>query len=161
MKTNAKIYVMRADDGTLKLGHSIDPARRSKNVGRSVEVVYETDVVEQAERIERLAHKVLALHGKHLHGEWFEATLGAAILSIDIAIRQAERQEFAMGGRLNHSIPPAVFVRRFEMRSNKEFVDAVAIIQKASVGPRSHLASDVVRQAVLEEAERVSQKGQG
>lgn len=29
MKTNAKIYVMQAEDGTIKLGHSRDPAKRA------------------------------------------------------------------------------------------------------------------------------------
>lgn len=100
MKTNAKIYVMRAEDGTLKLGHSVDPERRAKQVGRAVEVVHETDVLEQVERIERLAHRVLALHGRHIRGEWFEASLDEAVRAIEIATRQAEQQELVLGGDL-------------------------------------------------------------
>lgn len=106
MRTNAKVYVMRAENGTLKLGHSRCPERRAKQVGRGVAVVHETDVVEHAERIERLAHRVLALDGTHLRGEWFEATLDQAITAIEIATRQAERQEFELGGKLKSARPP-------------------------------------------------------
>lgn len=97
MKTYAKIYVMQADDGTLKLGHSKSPATRAKQLGRHVTIVHETDVVEHAEQIERLAHRVLALHGKHLRGEWFEASLSDAITAIDIATKQAEAEELPLG----------------------------------------------------------------
>lgn len=97
MKTNAKIYVMQADDGTLKLGHSKSPATRAKQLGRRVAIVHETDVLEHAEQIERLAHRVLALHGKHLRGEWFEADLSDAIKAIEIATRQAEAEELPLG----------------------------------------------------------------
>lgn len=97
MKTNAKIYVMQADDGTLKLGHSKSPATRAKQLGRRVTIVHETDVIEHAEQIERLAHRVLALHGKHLRGEWFEAKLADAITAIEIATKQAESEELPLG----------------------------------------------------------------
>ena len=84
MRTNARIYVMQADDGTIKLGHSKDPERGRKELDVPVTIVHQTDVVEQAERIERLAHRVLALHGGHIRGEWFKATIDAAISAIDI-----------------------------------------------------------------------------
>ena len=57
-------------------------------------------VIEHAERIERLAHRVLALHGKHLRGEWFEATIKDAVVAIEIATRQAEGEELNLGGCL-------------------------------------------------------------
>lgn len=107
MKTNAHIYVMRANDGTLKLGHSRNPESRAKQIGRPVEVVHQTDVIEQVERIERLAHRVLALHGRHIKGEWFEATLEQAILAIEVATKQAEGQEFALGAVLGRPDLPA------------------------------------------------------
>lgn len=105
MKTNAHIYVMKAEDGTLKLGHSVAPTRRAKELDRPVEIVHQTDVVEQAERIERLAHRILALHGRQIKGEWYEATLEDAIVAIEIATRQAENQELALGGKL---LPPYI-----------------------------------------------------
>lgn len=61
MKTNARLYVMKATDGRLKLGHSKAPFMRAKQIGKVVAVVHETDVYQHAERIERLAHRVLAL----------------------------------------------------------------------------------------------------
>lgn len=110
MKTNAYIYVMQAEDGTLKLGHSKDPAKRAKQVGRPVEVVHTTDLIEQVERIERVAHRVLALHGRHIRGEWFEAKLSDAVAAIETAIRQAEGLELPLVGRLSrpdmHDKPP-------------------------------------------------------
>ncbi|MBF4328686.1 hypothetical protein EAY16_25770, partial [Vibrio anguillarum] len=84
--------------GLLKLGHSCNPEKRAKQIGRVV-IAHLTDVVEQAERIERLAHRVLALHGKHVRGEWFEATIEDAILAIEIATKQVE-QELPLGGDL-------------------------------------------------------------
>lgn len=101
MKTNAKIYVMLADDGTIKLGHSRNPHARAKKIGRRVEVIHVTDLIEQAERVERLAHRILALDGRHIRGEWFEAELEQAIRAIQIAVRQAEREELALGGKLS------------------------------------------------------------
>jgi hypothetical protein len=91
---------MKAEDGSLKLGHSVAPAKRAKQLDRPVEIVHQTDVVEQAERIERLAHRILALHGRQIKGEWYEATLEDAIIAIEIATRQAENQELALGGKL-------------------------------------------------------------
>ena len=60
VRTNAKVYVVRAEDGTLKLGHSKDPINRAKDIRPKVEIVHQTDVLDQAEKIERLAHRVLA-----------------------------------------------------------------------------------------------------
>lgn len=101
MKMNARIYVMRAEDGTLKLGHSRNPTARAKQIGRPVEIVHQTDVIEHVEKIERLAHRVLALHGKHIRGEWFEAKIEDAIKSIETAVRQAEGKEPVVGGKMN------------------------------------------------------------
>lgn len=100
MRTNAKVYVMRADDGTIKLGHSRNPHTRARHIGRPVLVVHETPVLEHAEKIEKLAHRVLALHGKHLLGEWFESTLEEAVRAIEIAIKQADSEELELGGVL-------------------------------------------------------------
>ena len=101
MKTNARIYIMVDNEGRIKLGHSVNPAARSKQMPRPVTLVHETDVIEQAERVERLAHRILALHGTHLRGEWFEASIDDALHAIEIAIRQAEQEELALGGRLD------------------------------------------------------------
>ncbi len=107
MRTNARIYVMRAEDGSLKLGHSKKPAARARQIGRPVEVVHQTDVLEHVEKIERLAHRVLALHGRHIRGEWFEASLDQAIAAIQTAVRQAEGSELVLVARLGRpDLPP-------------------------------------------------------
>lgn len=118
MKTNAKIYVMRAADGSIKLGHSKNPAVRARYVGRHVELIHQTDVIEQVERIERLAHRVLALHGAHIRGEWFEATLEDALQAIEIATRQAEQAELPLGGTLNPAVRSSGPQRLFQMRTD-------------------------------------------
>lgn len=41
MKTNAKVYVMVDSEGRIKLGHSVNPAARSKQMPRAVTVVHE------------------------------------------------------------------------------------------------------------------------
>jgi len=101
MRQNAKIYVMQDSNGTIKLGHSKSPERRAKELGVPVTIVHQTDVVEFAEKIERLAHRVLALHGKHLRGEWFEASLQDAVQAIEIATQQAEGEQLPLGGNVS------------------------------------------------------------
>lgn len=45
MKTNAKVYVMQAPDGTIKLGHSRNPQRRRCQLGKEIALLHETDVL--------------------------------------------------------------------------------------------------------------------
>lgn len=104
MKQNAKVYVMQDAGGSIKIGHSTTPSKRAKEVGRSVRVVFESPMLEHAEKIERLAHRVLALQGSHIRGEWFGATVGEAISAIKIAQRQAENVELPLGGKLKRHL---------------------------------------------------------
>ena len=150
MKTNAKIYVMRAADGTIKLGHSRNPLERAKQVGRPVEVVHMTDVLEQVEKIERLAHRVLALHGRHIRGEWFEATLADALTAIEIAMRQAENTELALGGRLGIARPQT---RLVVLRLDDVTIRAIDDIRAMS-RPIPTI-SDVIRDAVMRDLQRI------
>jgi hypothetical protein len=95
MKTNARIYVMDAGDGTVKVGHSRDPDGRAKQIG-GVTVIHSTPLVEQAELIERTAHRLLKLSGKHIRGEWFRASLSEAISAIERAERIASGHEMPL-----------------------------------------------------------------
>lgn len=162
MKTNAKVYVMVDGEGRIKLGHSNNPARRSKQMVRPVTLVHETDVIEEAERVERLAHRILALHGKHLRGEWFEATVCDAIAAIEIAVRQAEQEELALGGRLDGSadIVVSVCTSTFSIRTENErgqkFLANLDAIRKS--WPDSPDRTDVVIRLVADEAERLKKK---
>ena len=50
MRQNAKVYVIQAADGRLKVGHSTNVARRARELGE-VAILYETDVIVEAERV--------------------------------------------------------------------------------------------------------------
>lgn len=161
MKTNARIYIMRGDDGALKLGHSRNPEARAKQIGRPVKVVHQTDVIEHAERIERLAHRVLALHGKHIRGEWFEATLEDAIAAIETATRQAEGSELPLGGALARhkrgvGAPQSLFSMRTDSAEGKEFLDALDEL-RAAERPQLDRTS-MVKKLVFEAHRRVKGK---
>lgn len=97
---SACIYVLQDITGRIKLGISKHPIRRSRNFGPGVELVATTDMFDEAPVVEKLAHRVLALHGKHLRGEWFLATVDDALKAIEIARRQAARIELPLGGQL-------------------------------------------------------------
>ena len=96
---SAKLYVMQAPDGAVKVGYSKNPEGRRKSLGKDVALVHETDVLDDVRRVEDLAHRALALNGTHLRGEWFEASLDDAISAIETAVRQAEGQEMELGGK--------------------------------------------------------------
>lgn len=103
MHVEAKIYVLKGDDGALKIGRSIDPSLRAKQVGRKAIVVHETEILPRAEVIERMAHRVMVLFGSHVGGEWFKATVADAKRAVAIAIRQVQNNELLLGGRfINH-----------------------------------------------------------
>lgn len=121
MRTNAKVYVMRSPEGALNLGHSVDPARRSRQLGRDIAVVHETEILEHAEIVERLAHRVMALHGRHVRGEWFDGDLADVIRAIDIAVRQAD------GGR---PVSGRAMLRRLNVRVPRAVAGAIALVQR-------------------------------
>jgi hypothetical protein len=69
MRTNAKVYVMTGNNGLVKVGHSRNPKGRLNELRRrAVSVEYETGVLREAEQIERSAHRLLQLAGRHVRG---------------------------------------------------------------------------------------------
>lgn len=102
MKTNAFIYVMKGREGRIKLGHSVDPVRRAYDVGETVEIAYVSPRIEEAERVERRAHRILALTHKHVRGDWFIAPVEAAKQAIEIAQRQVDAIELPLAGKLGN-----------------------------------------------------------
>ena len=98
MAEPAHIYIMRAPNGALKVGFSINPEQRRRSLGADIALVHTTDVIEDARRVEGLAHRLLVLNGKPIKGEWFEASLEAAIDAVEAAIKQAEGLELVLGG---------------------------------------------------------------
>jgi len=100
MRTNTKVYVLVASNGRLKIGSSANPTRRPKELGVDGEIVYETEIIEESEKVEKRAHRVLALYATHLRGEWFKATVDQAIAAIKESQRQIENNELMLGGEL-------------------------------------------------------------
>ena len=94
----AMLYVMQAPNGDVKVGFSNNPEQRRRSLGADVALVHTTDVIADARRVETLAHRLLVLNGKPIRGEWFEASLEAAISAVELAIQQAEGAELALGG---------------------------------------------------------------
>ena len=111
MRRNAKVYVMRDEAGHLKVGHSRNPDVRTRGVGRSVELVYSTNVLDEAERVEYIAHKVLRRQGFHIQGEWFSASLEDAIAAIHEAVRT-----------VSEYVAPPVAPERVEAASPRGYV---------------------------------------
>ena len=162
MKTNARIYIMVDNEGRIKLGHSVNPAARSKQMPRPVTLVHETDVIEQAERVERLAHRILALHGTHLRGEWFEASIDDALQAIEIAIRQAEQEELALGGRLDGRADIETSAQKyplFNFRADPETLEALDKLRRdePDIPTRSEMARRIIKRA-CDRADRKARK---
>ena len=93
MKTHAHIYVLQAPNGIIKLGHAKNVETRVKGLPshqrRSVSIAHVTPKIDAAERVERMANKLLALDRKRLrrNGEWFVASVSDAVASIEWAVR--------------------------------------------------------------------------
>ena len=158
MSKGAKIYVMKADDGRLKLGISVNPEARAKQIGVPVSIIHQTDVIEHARQIEKLAHRVLALHGTHLRGEWFEATLQDAIRAIEVATRQAENQELALGGTLKggNSDPEGSTRPQINIRVGDDVLAAIDDI-RSMMRPIPTVA-DVIRMSILNYRDALKRK---
>lgn len=162
MKTNARIYIMVDNEGRIKLGHSVNPTARSKQMPRPVTLVHETDVIEQAERVERLAHRILALHGTHLRGEWFEASIDDALHAIEIAVKQAECEELALGGRLDGRADIETSAQKyplFNFRADPETLEALDRLRRdePDIPTRSEMARRIIKRA-CDRADRKARK---
>lgn len=99
MKGSGKVYVMEGEDGLVKVGYSCQVDARARQIGNVVSIAYVTKEKQEAERIERSAHRLLRLAGKRVRGEWFSATVAEAIDAIERAERIAEGLELALDAR--------------------------------------------------------------
>lgn len=146
----AKLYVMRDGAGLVKLGISVDPERRRSQLGASLELVHETDLVDRAEHIEALAHRLLALHGRHVKGEWFEATIDDALDAINLAIKQFQGEQLPLGGVFkNKGRPPGQeFPHLLHLRITDEMREALEEIRNSRL-ERPNMTS-LAREALAE-----------
>lgn len=114
------IYAIQSESGPIKIGVSIDPARRLKALTThklfSAEIVHTTRAPDgKAYAIEAAAHALL--RAKRHRGEWFNITKEQAIEAIELAIDAVDRGESVkkMLRRIEHrpaKIMPEDAVRR-------------------------------------------------
>lgn len=84
----ATVYVMEDDAGRRKIGHSANPSRRSFEIGKTpLRVVHEHQPSSHAYKIEKAAHRLLRLAGKHIEGELFTASIEECVAAIERAER--------------------------------------------------------------------------
>lgn len=92
------VYVMNTKDGNVKVGFSKNPEKRSYVLGR-LKIEHVGEWHDQAESVERAAHKLLILAGHHLKNEIFTASVDEAVNAVNAAYKIAE------DGNLNESKP--------------------------------------------------------
>lgn len=97
--SEGKLYVMVRDDGAIKIGRSINPAKRRNQLGSRMKLVYESGVIADIKVVERRAHEVMCLKGEQLWGEWFRGAPEAAIEAIETAQKQHAGAELELVGR--------------------------------------------------------------
>lgn len=149
MTALAHVYIME-DRGAFKVGHSKNPHGRRKQLGAHLTIVHALAPMINAQRVERLAHRLLALAGKRIAGELFSATLDEA----KAAIERAER--IAAGIEPDITTPLTVKKSRelrkakkrslFNMEVDANFRDAVRQLQR--LDPTGPSARQVVEEAV-------------
>ena len=84
MKKHASVYVIDLGEGAVKIGHSIHPQQRRKALKLDhCEFGYISKVYEQAELVERAAHKIL--QGEKIYGETFRVSVERACEAIAAA----------------------------------------------------------------------------
>lgn len=158
MTRQAKVYVIQRE-GTVKVGFSTDPVRRAKAFGRCAALAHATDEeidFEDARRLERLAHRVLVLSGKHIRGEWFSATVEDAVAAIEIAMRQASNVELKLGGDVPRHCRPRPETVLVTVTMPQGMVAALDAIVAADAAGTDR--SSVIRQLV---AEALAARGKG
>jgi len=96
MRANAKIYILHGDNGLVKVGHSTRVEKRIKEIRGVAGIAHLTEIKANAELIERTAHRLLKLAGKHVKDEWFSATVAEALEAIERAERIAEGLELGL-----------------------------------------------------------------
>ena len=84
MRKHAAVYVLDLGEGAVKIGHSIHPQKRRKELGLAhCEFGYISKVYEEAERVERAAHEIL--QGEKIYGETFRVSVARACEAIAAA----------------------------------------------------------------------------
>lgn len=86
-----KVYVLEGISGRIKIGSSANPDRRATLLGADVR--YVTQNTDDAHKIEKTAHALLKIDGKHFKGEWFSVSVDDAIAVVKEAQARIEGGE--------------------------------------------------------------------
>lgn len=88
----ARLYVLGAADGLMKVGRSAQPETRLKTIatanGVAVHLHHVSPERDDSSYVEAAAHRLLA--NKRRAGEWFDVTPTEAVAAIEAAIREVE-----------------------------------------------------------------------
>lgn len=100
-----RVYVAEAvageKVGKVKIGFTANPPEvRVGQLQFPSKLIHATDELANAAKIEKSAQRILALHGGHDWGEWFEATADQAIAAINLALRQNSGLELILEGKM-------------------------------------------------------------
>lgn len=106
MKKHAAVYVIDLGEGAVKIGHSKKPQKRRKELKLDhCEFGYISKVYEEAELVERAAHKIL--QGEKIYGETFRVSVEQACEAI------AAAEQLIYGGlQPDDYIPPIIPLKR-------------------------------------------------
>ena len=148
-------YVIRATTGEVKVGRSTQPERRLRELrcyhGPDIQLVHKSNLTIHAERIEKLAHKLLTL--SHVHHEWFTATVEEAVEAIERAITIAGGHE---PEPIEPEPPKSTRPSLFMMRADARLWSDLDTLQLNEAPIRSR--SDIARDLIAREAERVRKR---
>jgi hypothetical protein len=145
MITNAHIYIMRRGD-RLKVGCSKRPVERAKEV--HAELLHVTPMQPQAERVEKIVHRLLRLAGKHHHGEWFNADIDETLSAIERALAIHEGRELPLDAIPRKKPTPLVVLHLPQWMLDK--IDAIIEHERHGQGDRA----TVIREAIAAYVEK-------
>lgn len=139
MARSGVVYVMDCGDGLVKVGFSKRPTRRADDLGLIVR--HTSDWHEQAELIEKAAHRLLKLAGHHSRNEIFTASIEDAVAAINQAFDLAERGELKTvvlppqrtKHVINLALDPVLLERLDEWLAAQEFPPTKTAVIEAAI----------------------------
>lgn len=148
-----RVYVIEGD-GRLKIGVSFTPHLRVLRVRGALRVIYEAEPHPDAYKVEQMAHRLLALDGKHIEGEWFAVSLDEAIAAIARAERIIDGHEPAP---VEPERPRPALVSVMVTPEMMLALDDLRVL----MGGRIPSRGEAIRRAILSERDRLRTRQHG
>lgn len=146
MRRHTRLYVVREASGVLKLGHSVNPSRRARELG-DVDVIYQSDVIAESEKVERTAHRLLALAGKRVRAERFNATLSEVLDAVSTAESIVAGVELPLDRRKTHA-RPATLVRMLVSADELAAIDEI-VRERHGMASRTQVLREVLMDGLV------------